>query len=127
MGTPRLVLPTLWTRPVFNKIHGLSHSGVSLTQKAISLRVACMRRDIRQWCKACPDSPPKLRWSGCSNYLSQMLLFLWRRMAHCLFAWFLCLARRWMPTRVRVRILLGHVVIFSHLLSCLVLSCLVCC
>ncbi|GFO34143.1 hypothetical protein PoB_006064800 [Plakobranchus ocellatus] len=29
--------------------------------------------------------------------LSQMLLFLWKRMAQCLFAWFLCLARR-LPT-----------------------------
>ncbi|GFO31283.1 Pol polyprotein [Plakobranchus ocellatus] len=53
----RPVLPTPWTRPVFNKIHGLSHSGVRPTQKAISQRFVWhgMRRDIRQWCKACPE------------------------------------------------------------------------
>ena len=27
MGPPRPVLPTSWTRTVFDKIHGLSHSG----------------------------------------------------------------------------------------------------
>ncbi|GFS12213.1 Pol polyprotein [Elysia marginata] len=38
MGIPRPVLPTLWARPVFNKIYGLCHSGVRPTQKAIAKR-----------------------------------------------------------------------------------------
>ncbi|GFN91724.1 Pol polyprotein [Plakobranchus ocellatus] len=52
MGAPRPVLSTPWTRRVFNKIHG-----VRPTQKAISQRFVWhgMRREIRQWCKACPD------------------------------------------------------------------------
>ncbi|GFR97534.1 Pol polyprotein [Elysia marginata] len=57
MGVPRPVLPTLCARPVFNRIHGLCHSGVRPTQKAIAKRFVWhgMRRDIRQWCKECPD------------------------------------------------------------------------
>ncbi|GFR66902.1 Pol polyprotein [Elysia marginata] len=38
MGKSRPVLPTSWTRSIFNKIHGLSHSGVKPTQKTISQR-----------------------------------------------------------------------------------------
>ncbi|GFN90018.1 hypothetical protein PoB_001652400 [Plakobranchus ocellatus] len=56
--------------------------------------------------------------------IRQTLLFLWKRWFSGLFAWFLRLVRRWVPTTVRVRILLRHIVIFSSLLSCLVLSCL---
>ncbi|GFO50071.1 Pol polyprotein [Plakobranchus ocellatus] len=50
MGTPRPVLPTPWTRPVLNKFHGLSLSGIRPTQKAISQGFVWhgMRRDIRQ-------------------------------------------------------------------------------
>ncbi|GFR76345.1 Pol polyprotein [Elysia marginata] len=57
MGVPRPVLPMLWARPVFNKIHDLCHSGVRPTQKAIAKRFMWhgMRRDIRHWCKECPD------------------------------------------------------------------------
>ncbi|GFR61292.1 Pol polyprotein [Elysia marginata] len=57
MGVPRPVLPSSWTRPVYNKIHGLSHSGVRPTQKAIAQRFVLhgMKRDIRQWCKEFPD------------------------------------------------------------------------
>ena len=57
MGPPRPVLPTSWTRTVFDKIHGLSHSGVRPTQKAIAQRFVWngMKRDIRKWCKECPD------------------------------------------------------------------------
>ncbi|GFN87946.1 Pol polyprotein [Plakobranchus ocellatus] len=57
LGVTRLVLPVSWTRPVFNKIHGLSHPGVRPTQKAIAQRFVWhgMKRDIRQWCKECPD------------------------------------------------------------------------
>ncbi|GFR83290.1 Gag-Pol polyprotein [Elysia marginata] len=51
MGKSRPVLPTSWTRSFFNKIHGLSHSGVKLTQKAISQRFLWngMKRDIRRF------------------------------------------------------------------------------
>ncbi|GFS03714.1 Pol polyprotein [Elysia marginata] len=54
MGVPRPVLPSSWTRPVFNKIHGLSHSGVRPTQKAIAQLFVWhgMKRDIRQWCNS---------------------------------------------------------------------------
>ncbi|GFN92679.1 Pol polyprotein, partial [Plakobranchus ocellatus] len=38
LGVTRPVLPVSWTRPVFNKIHGLSHPGVRPTQKAIAQR-----------------------------------------------------------------------------------------
>ncbi|KAK3760865.1 hypothetical protein RRG08_034706 [Elysia crispata] len=57
MGPPRPVLPTSWTRTVFDKIHWLSHSGVRPTQKAIAQRFVWngMKRDIRKWCKECPD------------------------------------------------------------------------
>ena len=56
-GIHRPLLPTSWTRLVFNKIHGLSHSGVRPTQKAIAQRFVWhgMRRDIRKWWKECPD------------------------------------------------------------------------
>ena len=57
MGAPRPILPSSWTRPVFNKIHGLSHAGVRPTQKAIAQRFVWngMKRDIRKWCKECLD------------------------------------------------------------------------
>lgn len=56
-GAPRPILPTSWTLAVFNKIHGLSHSGVRPTQKAISQRFVWngMKKDIRKWCRECPD------------------------------------------------------------------------
>ncbi|KAK3792618.1 hypothetical protein RRG08_035952 [Elysia crispata] len=51
------MLPTTWTRSVFDQIHGLSHGGVRPTQKAISQRFVWlgMKRDIRRWSKECPD------------------------------------------------------------------------
>ena len=57
LGTPRPILSTTWTRSVFDKIHGLSHAGVRPTQKAISQRFVWhgMKKDIRRWCKECPD------------------------------------------------------------------------
>ena len=57
LGTPRPILPTTWTQSVFDKIHGLSHVGVRPIQKAISQRFVWhgMKRDIRRWCKECPD------------------------------------------------------------------------
>ena len=35
-GTPRPILPTSWTKPVFHNIHGLSHAGPRPTQQAIT-------------------------------------------------------------------------------------------
>ena len=57
MGKPRPVLPTSWTHSIFNKIHSLSHTGVKPTQKAIAQRFVWngKKRDIRRWCKECPD------------------------------------------------------------------------
>ena len=57
MGPPWPVLPTSWTRTVFDKIHGLTHSGIRPTQKAIAQRFVWngMKRDMRKWCKECPD------------------------------------------------------------------------
>ncbi|GFR58209.1 Pol polyprotein [Elysia marginata] len=57
MEKSRPVLPTSWTRSIFNKIQGLSHSGIKPTQKAIAQRFVWngMKLDIRRWCKECPD------------------------------------------------------------------------
>lgn len=54
-ATPRPIVPSKWTRKVFDRIHGLSHAGVRPTLKAISQRFVWhgMKRDIRSWCKAC--------------------------------------------------------------------------
>lgn len=56
-GKPRPVLPTSWTRPVFDHLHGLSHAGSRPTQRAITQRFVWrgMKRDIRTWCKECHD------------------------------------------------------------------------
>ena len=57
MGAPRPILPSSWTRPGFNKIHGLSHAGVRPTQTALVQRFVWngMKRDIRKWCKESLD------------------------------------------------------------------------
>ncbi|KAK7504021.1 hypothetical protein BaRGS_00004753 [Batillaria attramentaria] len=54
-GVTRPVLPSSWTRPIFDQIHGLSHAGVRPTQHAISQRFVWrgMKRDIRKWCQEC--------------------------------------------------------------------------
>lgn len=54
-GRKRPVLPTSWTRVIFNQLHGLSHSGPRPTQKTICQRFVWknMKRDIRRWCKEC--------------------------------------------------------------------------
>ena len=54
-GKARPILPTSWTRPVFDIIHGLSHPGPKPTQQAITQRFVWhgMKNDIRQWCKEC--------------------------------------------------------------------------
>lgn len=54
-GTNRPVLPKSWTRPIFDQIHGLSHSGPRPTQKAVCQRFVWyrMKHDIRRWCREC--------------------------------------------------------------------------
>ena len=54
-GTPRPILPSNWTRPVFDNIHGLSHAGPRPTQQAISQRFVWhgMKKDVRKWCREC--------------------------------------------------------------------------
>lgn len=54
-GKVRPVVPSKWTRCVFETIHGLSHPGVKPTQRAISARFVWhgMNRDVRRWCKEC--------------------------------------------------------------------------
>lgn len=54
-GKLRPILPTAWTRPVFDIIHSLSHAGPRPTQQAITQRFVWhgMKRDIRKWCKEC--------------------------------------------------------------------------
>ena len=54
-GTPRPILPTSWTKPVFHNIHSLSHAGPRPSQQAITQRFVWhgMKRDIRKWCKEC--------------------------------------------------------------------------
>ncbi len=52
---PRPILPSSWTRPMFDAVHGLSHPGPRPTQKAISQLYVWegMKRDIREWCRDC--------------------------------------------------------------------------
>ena len=56
-GSVRPVVPREWTKRVFDTIHGLSHSGVRPTQRAIAARFVWhgMKKDIRQWCLECLD------------------------------------------------------------------------
>ena len=54
-GKIRPVLPSSWTRKIFDSIHGLSHGGPKPTQEAISQRFVWkdMKRQIRAWCREC--------------------------------------------------------------------------
>lgn len=54
-GVTRPILPSSWTRQIFDQIHGLSHAGPRPTQHAISQRFVWhgMKKDIRKWCKEC--------------------------------------------------------------------------
>ena len=54
-GTPRPVIPRKWTRPVFESIHCLSHTGVRPTQRAVAARFVWhgLQRDVRRWCREC--------------------------------------------------------------------------
>ena len=56
-GHPRPVVPKEWTRQVFDTIHGLSHTGVRPTQRAIAARFVWhgMKKDIQRWCQECHD------------------------------------------------------------------------
>ena len=49
-GKARPILPSLWTRPMFDTIHGLSHPGPKPTQQATTQRFVWhgMKKDIRQ-------------------------------------------------------------------------------
>ena len=54
-GKDRPVLPSTWTRRVFEAIHGLSHPGSKPTQRAVSSRFVWhgLKRDVRRWCQEC--------------------------------------------------------------------------
>lgn len=54
-GRARPILPSSWTRKIFDSIHGLSHAGPKPTQVSISQRFVWrdMKRQIRLWCKEC--------------------------------------------------------------------------
>ena len=56
-GRPRPVVPREWTRQVFDSIHGLAHTGVRPTQRAIAARFVwhSMKKDVQRWCKECHD------------------------------------------------------------------------
>ena len=54
-GKARPVVPTEWTRRVFDAVHGLSHAGARPCQRAIAKRFVwhSMKKNVRQWCKEC--------------------------------------------------------------------------
>lgn len=54
-GKPRPVVPSSWTRRVFDLLHGLSHAGFKPTRKAIGERFVWhgMNKEIHQWCQEC--------------------------------------------------------------------------
>ena len=54
-GTPRPVVPREWTRHIFDSIHGLAHTGVRPTQRAVGSRFVwySMKKDIQRWCQEC--------------------------------------------------------------------------
>lgn len=54
-GRPRPVVPREWTRRIFNTVHGLAHTGVRPTQRAIAARFVWhqMKKDVQRWCKEC--------------------------------------------------------------------------
>ena len=54
-GCPRPVIPSCWTKRVFDVFHNLSHPGYRPTMRAISKRFVWpkMKTDIRGWCRSC--------------------------------------------------------------------------
>ena len=55
LGCPRPLVPLPFRRPVFEALHGLSHSGTRPTLKQIfsSFVWPGMRSDVRAWCHTC--------------------------------------------------------------------------
>lgn len=49
------VVPPTWTKRIFETIHGLSHTGVKPTLRAVSSRFVWhgLKRDVRHWCQEC--------------------------------------------------------------------------
>ena len=56
-GTARPIIPSNWTRKVFDSVHNISHAGTRPTQKAVAQRYVWygMKKQIRQWCKECHE------------------------------------------------------------------------
>jgi transposase InsO family protein len=54
-GLPWTVVPSTWTRRVFDAVHGLSHAGARPTQGAVSSRFVWhgLKKDVRRWCQEC--------------------------------------------------------------------------
>jgi hypothetical protein len=54
-GEPWPVVPSTWTRRVFDAVHGLSHTGARPTQRAVSSRFVWhgLKKDVRRWCQEC--------------------------------------------------------------------------
>jgi len=55
MGRNRPVVPSQWTKKIFEAVHNLSHAGNRPTQRAISRRFVWhkMNSDISKWCREC--------------------------------------------------------------------------
>jgi transposase InsO family protein len=55
LANPRPIVPSEWTRPVFDSIHQLSHAGHKPTLRAVSSRFVWhnLRKDVKNWCKTC--------------------------------------------------------------------------
>ena len=56
-GHCRPVVPSNWTRRVFDAIHGLAHAGPRPCQRAVSKRFVWhgLKKDVRKWCHECHD------------------------------------------------------------------------
>lgn len=54
-GHPRPIVPSSWTRKIFQMLHGLNHPGPKPTLRTISSRYVWkgMKNDVRNWVKAC--------------------------------------------------------------------------
>ena len=60
-GRPRPIVPTSWTKTVFEAIHNLSHPGTKPTIRAVSSRFVWkgLKKDVGYWvknCNACQSS-----------------------------------------------------------------------
>ena len=54
-GQPRPVVPANWRRPVFDAVHGLSHSGRKPSSRLVSGKFVWhgLKRDVRAWVDTC--------------------------------------------------------------------------